>query len=101
MLLVMVECVTVLRLFYWLLKTGVRLRLAEQINHCAYGYVAQQIAQTTGARVAKRQCLNLVQNMAQDFEVYYLQNRYLTPEPGDDLLVLTFNVRALSCGPIR
>ncbi|MBB1466827.1 ISKra4 family transposase, partial [Vibrio sp. SG41-7] len=56
---------------------GVRLRLAEQINHSAYDHVAQQIAQTTGAQVAKRQCLNLVQDMAQDFEDYYLQNRYL------------------------
>ena len=48
---------------------GIELRLAEQINHCAYDHVAQQIAQTTGAQVAKRQCLNLVQNMAQDFEI--------------------------------
>ena len=78
---------------------GIRLRLAEQINHCAYDHVAQQIAQTTGAQVAKRQCLNLVQDMAQDFEDYYLQNRYLTPEPGDDLLVLTFDGKGIVMPP--
>ena len=78
---------------------GIRLRLAEQINHCAYDHVAQQIAQTTGAQVAKRQCLNLVQDMAQDFEDYYLQNRYLTPEPGDDLLVLTFDGKGIVMRP--
>jgi len=78
---------------------GVRLRLAEQINHSAYDHVAQQIAQTTGAQVAKRQCLNLVQEMAQDFEDYYLQNRYLTPEPGDALLVLTFDGKGIVMRP--
>ena len=43
--------------------------------------------------------LNLVQDMAQDFEDYYVQNRYLTPEPGDDLLVLTFDGKGIVMRP--
>ena len=78
---------------------GIRLRVAEQINHCAYDHVAEQIAKTTGAQVAKRQCLNLVQDIAWDFEGYYLQNRYQEPEPTNDLLVLTFDGKGIVMRP--
>jgi hypothetical protein len=37
--------------------------------------------------------------MAQDFETYYLKNRYNTPEPTDDLLVLTFDWKGIVMRP--
>jgi hypothetical protein len=69
--------------------------VAAQINHCAYDHVVEHISQTTGGKIAKRQCMSLVQDMAQDFDAYYLKNRYKTTEPTKDLLVLTFDGKGI------
>jgi hypothetical protein len=74
---------------------GLRLQLAAQINHCAYDHVVEHIKDTTGGKIAKRQCLELVQDMAQDFAGYYQQNRYLEAEATNDLLVLTFDGKGI------
>jgi hypothetical protein len=73
--------------------------VAAQINHCAYDHVVEHISQTTGGKIAKRQCMSLVQDMAQDFDAYYLKNRYKTPEPTKDLLVLTFDGKGIVMRP--
>ena len=78
---------------------GVRLRLAEQVNHCAYDHAIEQLSSTTGAAIGKRQSLRLVQDIAQDFEDYYLQNRYIEPEKTDALLVLTFDGKGIVMRP--
>ena len=78
---------------------GLRLLVAEQVNHCAYDNVVKHINQNTGGNIAKRQCLDLVQDMAQDFESYYLKNRYCKPEDTKDLLVLTFDGKGIVMRP--
>ena len=78
---------------------GVRLRLAEQVNHCAYDHAIDQLSTTTGAAIGKRQSLKLVQDIAQDFEDYYLQNRYIEPEKTNALLVLTFDGKGIVMRP--
>lgn len=78
---------------------GLRLQLAAQINHCAYDHAIEHIKNTTGGKIAKRQCLELVQDMAQDFEGYYRQNRYVEAEPTTDLLVLTFDGKGVVMRP--
>ena len=78
---------------------GLRLHVAAQINHCAYDHVVEHISHTTGGKIAKRQCMSLVQDMAQDFDTYYLKNRYNTPEPTNDLLVLTFDGKGIVMRP--
>jgi hypothetical protein len=55
---------------------GLRSQVAEQVDHCAYDHVVEHIDQTTGGRIAKRECLALVDNMAQNFDIYYLKNSY-------------------------
>jgi hypothetical protein len=49
----------------------------------------QPDAKLPSCQVAKRQCLNLAQDVAQDFENYYQQNQYWKPENTTDLLVIT------------
>ena len=78
---------------------GLRLQLAAQINHCAYDHAVEHIKGTTGGKIAKRQCLELVQDMAQDFEGYYQQNRYVKAEETNDLLVLTFDGKGIVMRP--
>lgn len=78
---------------------GLRLQIAEQVNHCAYDHVVGHINQTTGGKIAKRQCLDLVQDMTQDFDTYYLKNRYSKPEETNDLLVLTFDGKGIVMRP--
>jgi hypothetical protein len=77
----------------------IRLQVAAQINHYAYDHVVEHISQTTGGKIAKRQCMSLVQDMAQDFDAHYLKNRYKTPEPTKDLLVLTFDGKGIVMRP--
>ena len=78
---------------------GVRLRLAEQISDRAYDQTVSHINLTTGAKIAKRQSINIVQDITQDFEHYYLQQRYLKPENTNDLLVLTFDGKGIVMRP--
>ncbi|MFT5085449.1 MAG: hypothetical protein ACI9Y1_003510 [Lentisphaeria bacterium] len=39
----------------------------------------------------KRQCLNIVQDIAQHFEAFYQENRFDEPEKTKYLLVLSFD----------
>jgi hypothetical protein len=68
---------------------GVRHRVAREALRGSYDDVVETIKETTGCQVAKRQCLNLAQDVAQDFENYYQQNQYWKPENTTDLLVIT------------
>ena len=78
---------------------GLRLQLARQVNHCAYDHAIEHIKETTGAKIAKRQGLELVKDMAQDFVGYYQQNRYVEAEATKDLLILTFDGKGLVMRP--
>jgi hypothetical protein len=78
---------------------GLRLQLASQVNHCAYDHAIEHIKETTGAKIAKRQGLELIKDIAQDFVGYYQQNRYLEEEATKDLLILTFDGKGIVMRP--
>ena len=74
---------------------GVTLRLITEAVRGSYDDAIVSIDTTTGAHVPKRQARQVVQDVAQDFEDYYLQKRYLTPEDTTDLLVLTLDAKGI------
>ncbi len=50
---------------------------------------------TTGGHVPERQAQKIVQDVAQDFEDFYLRQRYLQPEPVLDLLVISTDAKGI------
>ena len=74
---------------------GVRLRVVKEAVRGSYDEAIASIDNTTGAHVPKRQSMKIVQDVAQDFEKYYLQQRYLEPEDTPDLLVLTTDAKGI------
>jgi hypothetical protein len=70
-------------------SAGVRDRVAREAIRGSYDDVVETIKHTTGCYVPKRQCLNLVQDIAQDFESFYQQNQFWKPEVTTDILVIT------------
>ena len=54
---------------------------------------------TTGATIAKRQTLQLVQDVAQDFDSYYLKNRYVEAEESQGIVVLSFDGKGIVVRP--
>jgi len=78
---------------------GIRHRVAIEARKSSYDEVVETINQTTGGHIQKRQSLNLTQDVAQDFDKYYQQMRYLTPEETSDLLVLTFDGKGVVMRP--
>ena len=78
---------------------GIRHRVAIEARKSSYDEVVETINQTTGGHIQKRQSLNLTQDVAQDFDKYYQQMRYLTPEETPNLLVLTFDGKGVVMRP--
>ena len=78
---------------------GIRHRVAIEARKSSYDEAVESINQTTGGYIQKRQSLQLAQDVAQDFDKYYLQNRYLNPEQTDNLLVLTFDGKGIVMRP--
>ncbi|MBM7074699.1 ISKra4 family transposase, partial [Shewanella sp. 202IG2-18] len=74
---------------------GVRLRLITEAIRGSYDNAIASIDTTTGAHVPKRQARQVVQDVAQDFDDFYLQKRYITPEETSDLLVLTMDAKGI------
>lgn len=70
---------------------GIRQRVAIEALKSSFDNAIESIDTTTGGHVPKRQSLQLVQDVAQDFEAYYRQEHHKIPEETDDLLVLTFD----------
>ena len=78
---------------------GIRQRNALEAINTSYDNVIENIDKTTGGHIPKRQSLQLAQDVAQDFELYYEQNHYKEPENTDDLLVLTFDGKGIVMRP--
>jgi hypothetical protein len=78
---------------------GIRQRVAIEARKSSYDEAVESISQTTGGYIPKRQSLKLAQDVAQDFDDFYLQNRYLTREKTDNLLVLTFDGKGIVMRP--
>jgi hypothetical protein len=78
---------------------GIRHRIAIESRKSSYDEAVETINQTTGGHIQKRQSLKLAQDVAQDFDEYYLQTRYLSAEKTDNLLVLTFDGKGIVMRP--
>lgn len=78
---------------------GIRHRVAIEARKSSYDETVESINQTTGGYIQKRQSLKLAQDVAQDFDEYYLQNRYMNTEKSDNLLVLTFDGKGIVMRP--
>ncbi len=74
---------------------GIRQRIAVEAIKGSFDNAIESIDKTTGGHVPKRQSLQLVQDVAQDFEAYYQQNRFIEREKTEDLLVLTFDGKGI------
>ena len=61
--------------------------------------MVESIDATTGGHVPKRQCLNIVKDVAADFEHFYQKKRFIKPEDTSDLLVLTFDGKGIVMRP--
>ena len=70
---------------------GVRNRAAKEVIKSSFDNAVESIKETTGGSLPKRQCLNVTRNVAQDFESYYEQNRFETPEESKGILALSFD----------
>lgn len=57
----------------------------------SFDNAVESIERTTAGHIPKRQSLQLVHDVSQDFEAYYQQNRFPLGEDTSDLLVLTFD----------
>lgn len=78
---------------------GIRHRVAIEARKSSYDEAVESVNQTTGGYIQKRQSLQLAQDVAQDFDTYYRQNRYLNAERSDNLLVLTFDGKGIVMRP--
>ena len=78
---------------------GVAQRVAIEAAKNSFDDTVESINTTTGANIAKRQTLQLVQEVAQNFDDYYLQNRYVEPEKSQGILVLSFDGKGIVVRP--
>jgi len=78
---------------------GIRYRASKEAIRGSFDSTVEVIKETTGGAVPKKQSLNLVRDVAQDFESYYQEKRFLKPEETDDLLVLTFDGKGIVMRP--
>jgi hypothetical protein len=68
---------------------GLRQRVAQEASKVSFTETVTTIAETTGAKVGKRQCEEITVKVARDFNAFYAQRTQAHPEPTTDLLVLT------------
>jgi hypothetical protein len=78
---------------------GVRFRVAQEAIKGSFDQTSNVIKQTTGGHVPKRQCLEVVKDVAQDFVPFYEQKRFSTPEDTDSLLVISLDGKGLIMRP--
>ncbi|WP_198264594.1 hypothetical protein [sulfur-oxidizing endosymbiont of Gigantopelta aegis] len=70
---------------------GIYFRVSKEAIRGSFDDVVESIDSTTAGHVPKRQCLNIVRDVAQDFEGFYKKKRFIEPEKTSDFLVLTFD----------
>jgi hypothetical protein len=68
---------------------GLRRRLAQEVALMSFDEATEQIAQTTGGRIPKRQSEEVVVKVAQEFEAFYALRAAPGAEASDELLALT------------
>jgi hypothetical protein len=70
---------------------GMRKRMSKEVIKSSFDNAIESISETTGGYIPKRQSLEIVGNVAKDFESYYEQQRFSKPEDGSSLLALSFD----------
>lgn len=78
---------------------GIRYRVSKEAIRGSFDNAVETIDETTGGYVPKRQSLNIVRDIAQDFERFYQRKRFIKPEGSSDLLVLTFDGKGIVMRP--
>lgn len=68
---------------------GLRYRLVKEAVKGSFDNACETIKQTTGGHIAKRQSLEVVQDVAQDFEAFYVKRAFTQPEQSENLLVIS------------
>jgi len=74
---------------------GMRNRVSKEALRGSFDNAIESIEETTGGSIPKRQSLNLVSDVAQDFETFYEKKRFIEPEKTSDLLILTFDGKGI------
>lgn len=68
---------------------GLRRRVAEEASKVSFAETSATISTTTGGKIGKRQCEEVIVNVAQDFSAFYEQRQSDEAESSSDVLVLT------------
>lgn len=76
-------------------SSGLRERIVSEAIKVSFDESVSCIKKTTGGHVPKRQALTLVQDVAQDFTIFYEQNRFSSTEDTSDLLVMSFDGKGI------
>ena len=74
---------------------GLRRYLVYDAIKSSFDESIMSIDRHTGGHVPKRQARYLVHDVAQDFEAFYAQKRFIEPEKTQDLLVLSFDAKGI------
>ena len=78
---------------------GLRARAVAEAIRGSYDDAVASIDGTTGGHIPKRQAMQVTQDVAQDFDDYYFQKRYIHPEDTRDLLVITTDAKGIVMQP--
>ncbi len=78
---------------------GIYYRVCNEAVRGSFDDVVETISSTTGGHIPKKQSLNIVKDVAQDFESFYKKIRFIDPEDTSDLLVLTFDGKGIVMRP--
>lgn len=78
---------------------GIYFRVSNEVVRGSFDDIVETVAETTGGYVPKRQCLNIVRTVAQDFEGFYQKRRFIKPEETSDLLILSFDGKGIVMRP--
>ena len=70
---------------------GVTQQVAFEVLKGSFDNAIESIDRTTAGHIPKRQSLKLAQEVSQDFDAYYQQDRFSLAEDTSDLLILTFD----------
>lgn len=68
---------------------GLRRRVAEEGSKVSFSETSATISATTGGSIGKRQCEEVIVNVAQDFDAFYEQRQPKEAESPTDLLVIS------------
>lgn len=74
---------------------GLRRYLIYNAIKSSFDESIMSIDRQTGGHIPKRQARHLIHDVAQDFEAFYSQKRFIEPEKTQDLLVLSFDAKGI------